>query len=50
MKKFPTFLTYPHQVWRLILTDKVVTIEDEFGASTWEKKETQNNEIELQKN
>ena len=32
MKKFPTFLAYPHQASRLILTDKLVTTEDEFGA------------------
>ena len=32
MKKFSTFLTYPHQTWCLILTDKLVTTENEFGA------------------
>ena len=31
MKKFPTLLTHPHQAWRLILTDIVMT-EDEFGV------------------
>ena len=51
MKKFLTFLAYLHQAWRLILTDKLVTTEDEFGARDnpgKDIKETQNYEVELQ--
>ena len=33
-------LAYPHQAWRLILTDKLVTTEDEFGARDNQGKET----------
>ena len=52
MKKFLTFLTYLHQAWRLVLTDKLVTTEDEFGArgNLGKERNTKNNEAELQTN